>query len=607
MHAATLIVLIVAAGIGSQWLAAQLKLPGILVMIGAGLTLGPLTGLIDIHLEGEELAQLIGLGVAIILFEGAMDLRVAEFRAVGAEVRRLTLIGPPLAWLLGTLAGHYAAGLTWASSAVLGAILVVTGPTVILPLLRQARLNKTTSSLLKWEGIVNDPIGVLLAVVTFQFVTVADEGAVTMLARTGLAIAAAAVLGGVGGWAMTVLYRRGWVPPHLKAPLLMAAVLVVSWASNAVQHESGLLAVTVMGLVVGNAPLVERERILHFKESLTVVLLAMIFIVIPSTLSLDDLRALDWRAAAFVAAILVIVRPASIWLATLRSPMRWQDRALLGWIAPRGIVAAATAGIFGPALVARGYSDADALLPLVFTVIVVTVLAHGLTLGPLARRWGLAASARNGLLLVGASPFSQALGAALREAGVDVLVADGSYRRLKPLRLDETPVWVGEVLSDHAEHGLDVSHLSFVLAATENDYYNALVCRAQTGDFGSAKVFQVPMQEEARHDNRRLPLQKRGHFAFDRESDFATLQGHLDQGWEIRTTALTDKFGPAALEQQLGAHGEDWMLLGAISPSGALRVHSQTHPVTPKAGWRAIVFAPAHVRTAPTETAGATA
>jgi len=598
MHPATLLVVIIAAGVGSQWLATQLRVPGILVMIAAGLTLGPLTGVIQIHMEGEELAQLIGLGVAIILFEGAMDLKVAEFRAVRSEVRRLTLIGPPLAWIFGALAAHYAGGLSWAVSWVVGAILVVTGPTVILPLLRQARLNKTTASLLKWEGIVNDPVGVLLAVVAYQFVTLSGDGAATMLARTGLAIAAAGLLGGLGGQAVSILYRRGWVPPHLKAPLLVAAVLGVSWASNAVQHESGLLAVTVMGIVVGNAKLVERERILHFKESLTVVLLAMIFIVVPTTLTLDDLRALDWRAAAFVAVILLVVRPASIWIATMRSSMRWQDRVLVGWIAPRGIVAAATAGVFGPALVAKGHSDAASLLPLVFVVIVVTVLAHGFTLGPLARRLGLAASARNGLLMVGATPFTRQLAQALREAGVDVLVTDGSYNRLAPVRLDETPVWVGEILSENADHDLDASHLSYALAATDNDYYNALVCRSRTGEFGSAKVFQIPMQSEARHDTRRLPLQRRGHFAFDRESDYEILQARLDEGWGVRTTSLTPEFDFEALEKQLGAQGRDWMLLAAISPTGALRMHSRTHPTAPREGWQAVVFAPVHDRSA---------
>lgn len=590
MHAATTVVLILVAGLGSQWLAARIKLPGILVMIAAGLVLGPLTGAVHVSLDTEELAELIGLGVAIILFEGAMDLRLAEFRKVGAGVRRLTMIGPPVAWVLGALAAHYVGGLSWPVSWVLGAILVVTGPTVIGPLLRQARLNKRTGALLKWEGIVNDPVGVLLAVLTFQYFTLADEGLDTLAVRVLLALGAAAVLGGGGGWAVAWLYRHGRVPPHLKAPLLVALVLVVFWASNQVQHEAGLLAVTVMGVVIGNARLVERERILDFKSSLTVVLLAILFIVIPSTLTREDLTSLDWRAVAFVAVVLLVVRPLSIWIATAFLHLGWRDKLLLSWIAPRGIVAAATAGVFGPALVIGGYEDARALLPFVGAIIVVTVLAHGLTIGPLARRLGLAAADRNGLLIVGASPFSKAIARALHDAGVDVLVTDGSWRRLSSLRKEGVPTWHGEVLSEHAEHELDTSHLSYVLAATDNGFYNALVSRRFHDDFGSTHVFQLPMQRAEGEDPRRLPLQRRGHYAFDRVSDFYVLHGRVRSDWEVWVTSVTEQQDASALAARLGEPSEDWMLLGGISPAGAFRLHSVTHPVALKPGWKAVVF-----------------
>ncbi|MBC7297611.1 MAG: cation:proton antiporter, partial [Demequina sp.] len=232
MHASTVLVIILAAGLGSQWIAAKLRLPGILVMIAAGLVLGPLTGVVRLDVEQAELTELVGLGVAIVLFEGAMDLRLGEFRKVGAGVRRLTIVGPPLAWALGATAAHYAGRLSWPVSWVLGAILVVTGPTVILPLLRQARLRKDVGSLLKWEGIVNDPVGVLLAVLTFQFLTLSGEGVASTAVRMLAALAAAAVAGGGGGWLVAKLYRRGWVPPHLKGPLLVVLVPGVFWVTN---------------------------------------------------------------------------------------------------------------------------------------------------------------------------------------------------------------------------------------------------------------------------------------------------------------------------------------------------------------------------------------
>ena len=278
MHAATLLLIVLAAGLASQWLAALLKMPAIVVLIASGLLLGPVSGVIHISLSQAELTELIGLGVAIILFEGGMDLKLGEFRRVGHGIGRLTIVAPPLAWLLGTLAAHFLAGLSWPVSAVLGAILVVTGPTVILPLLRQARLNKESASLLKWEAIVNDPVGVLLAVLTFQFFTISGGGWAATLTGLGAAIGAAAVLGGLGGWATGWLYRRGAVPEHLKPPILMVLMLAVYWLSNLVQHEAGLLSVTVMGVVLGNVELVERESLQRFKANLTVVLLSVLFI-----------------------------------------------------------------------------------------------------------------------------------------------------------------------------------------------------------------------------------------------------------------------------------------------------------------------------------------
>ncbi|MDR9502241.1 MAG: sodium:proton antiporter [Desulfurivibrionaceae bacterium] len=590
MHTATLMLIILCAGLASQWLAWWLRLPAIIVLITSGLLLGPVSGIIELGLSQAELAELIGLGVAIILFEGGMDLKLGEVRRVGHGVRRLTILGPPLAWILGTLAAHYIAGLSWPVAWVLGAILVVTGPTVILPLLRQARLNKESAALLKWEGIVNDPVGVLLAVLTFQYFTLAGSGWPQVITGLGSAIAVAALLGVLGGWLIGWLYRRGAVPAHLKAPLLMVLVLAVYWASNLIQHEAGLLTVTVMGLVIGNMQLVEREPLHHFKENLTIVLLAVLFIVIPSQLKLEHLELLDWRVAAFVLVILLLVRPLAIGLATLGAPMRGKDKLLLAWIAPRGIVAAATAGIFGPALVAAGYPDAEALLPIVFLIILVTVLVHGLSLGPLARKMSLAAEEENGLLIIGASPWTQALAQTLKNLDVDVVVADGSYQRLKPIRMDGIKVYYGEILSEHAEHELEDEHLSFLLCATDNHYYNALVCKAQGHEFGHHRTFQLAPHQESGQEHKRLTLQQRGYFAFEPPTDFYTLQQRLRDGWTVQSTRLSKDFDLDRLKSSLGEPGDDWVLLGSLSPQRKLQIYSNEQGFKPTAGWTLLYF-----------------
>jgi CPA1 family monovalent cation:H+ antiporter len=592
MHVATLILIILCAGLAGQWLAWRLGLPAIVVLITSGLLLGPLSGIIELGLSQTELTELIGLGVAIILFEGGMDLKLGEVRRVGHGVGRLTILGPPLAWIFGALAAHFIAGLSWPVAWVLGAILVVTGPTVILPLLRQARLNKESAALLKWEGIVNDPVGVLMAVLIFQYFTLAGNDWPEVITGLGSAIAVATVLGGLGGWLTGRLYRRGVVPPHLKAPLLMVLVLAVYWASNLIQHEAGLLTVTIMGLVIGNMELVEREPLRHFKENLTIVLLSVLFIVIPSQLKISQLELLDWRVAAFVLAVLLLVRPLSIGIATLGAPMRRKDKQLLAWIAPRGIVAAATAGIFGPAMVAAGYPDAAALLPIVFLIIIVTVLVHGLTLGPLARKMSLAAKEENGLLIVGASPWTMALAQTLKTLNVDVVVTDGSYQRLKPIRMDGIKVYYGEILSEHAQHELEDEHLSFLLCATDNHYYNALVCKAQGYEFGHHRTFQLAPHQESDQEQKRLTLQQRGYFAFKPPTDFYTLEQRLRDGWTLQSSRLSKDFDLDRLKSRLGEPGDDWVLLGSLSPQKKLHLYSNEQSCKPTTDWTLLYFSP---------------
>jgi len=378
-------------------------------------------------------------------------------------------------------------------------------------------------------------------------------------------------------------------------------VLAAYWVSNLVQHEAGLLTVTVMGLVIGNMKLVEREPLRHFKENLTIVLLSVLFIVIPSQLKTEQLELIDWRVAAFVIVVLLLVRPLSIALATLGAPMRGKDKLLLAWIAPRGIVAAATAGIFGPELVAAGYPDAEALLPLVFLIILVTVMAHGLTLGPLARKMSLAAQEENGLLIVGASPWTQMLAKALKDLDVNVVVTDGSYQRLKPIRMDGIKVYYGELLSEHAEHQLEDDHLSFVLCATDNHYYNALVCKAQGSEFGHHRTLQLAPHQESEQEQKRLTLQQGGYFAFDPPTDFYTLQQRLDDGWTVQSTRLSKDFDLEQFKSRLGEPGENWVLLGSLSPQGKLQIYANEQGVKTTAGWTLLYFAKPYQAEAQTE------
>lgn len=589
---ATLLLIVLTAGLASQWLAWQLKLPAIVILIAAGLLLGPVSGVIPPSHSPRELSGLIGLGVAIILFEGGMYLKLRELRETWGGVGVLVLLGPPLAWSMGAWAAHYVAGLSWPVAIVLGAILVVTGPTVILPLLRQARLNRRTAALLKWEAIANDPMGVLLAVMSFQYFTGPSTQLSASLQNLGIALAAGAVIGGAGGWLTGWLFRRGAVPVHLKAPILMVLVLAVYWLTNLVRNEAGLLAVTLMGMVIGNLQLVERQALQTFQENLAAVLLSVLFIVIPAQLDWQHLALIDWRALLFVLVLMFLVRPITIAIVTLLAPVSYEDKRLLAWIAPRGIVAAATAGLFGPALVEAGHADADKLLPLMFLIIFATVLAHGLTIRPLALRLKLAVPEGNGLLIVGASDFTVALAQALQRLQIEVQIVDGSWSQLKAARMAGVPVHYAEVLSEEGEHGLDTRRLSHLLCATDNDFYNALVCKAQDDAFGHHRTFQTATHDASAAEFKRLSIDSRGYFAFARDASSTLLATRVAEGWAILNTRLTESHGWDAFKRRLDESDPDWLLLGGISPKGVFRLYSPEQRFRLEADWTAIYFAP---------------
>ncbi len=588
---AYLILMVLAVGMLCQWLSWRMRMPAIVLLIAAGFVLGPFTGLLDIKLEQNALTHVIGLGVAIILFEGGMALNLNELKRSGRGIRRLVVLGAPIAWGLGSAAAYFIGGLSWPVSCVLGAILVVTGPTVVQPILEHARLNRRSSSLLRWEGILNDPIGVLLAVLVYQYFTIAGEGLGATLTALSLAVLVALLTGGLGGWLVGKAYRKGFVPEYLKPPILMVLVLIVFSASNLVQKEAGLLSVTLMGMVLGNMQLGERDELQHFKENLTVILISVLFIVITSELELEQLAMIDFRIVLLVLAFLLLVRPLSILLATLGSTIERKDRILLAWIAPRGIVAAATVGLFGPGLVDAGYSDAALLIPIVFAVIIVTVLLHSLTLAPLARKMDLAADDDNGLLIVGASNWSVALADALNKLGIETMLVDGVYQKLKPARMNGLETYYGEILSEDAETELETHHLSHLLCATDNDFYNALVCAAKGPHFGQHRTLQLPSHQEFRQSRQQLSRHQRGDVAFEDSANFEQLHERLSQGWSFQHSLLTDEFTLENLLDNIGSNSNEAILIAAIDADGKLQMKSEQQPLKPAREWRVIYFA----------------
>ncbi|MGQ3675808.1 cation:proton antiporter [Xanthobacter sp. TB0139] len=584
------IALIGMAGMAAQWFAWRLRLPAIVLLLAVGFIAGPGTGFINPAEDfGEIYRPLVSLAVAIILFEGGLTLNFKEIRETSTAVRRIILLAGPMVWVMTALAAHYVGGLTWPTAVVLGAILVVTGPTVITPLLRQAQLASRPASLLKWEAIVNDPIGALFAVVAFEVILVligahhADS-----LAYVVVAAFLCAVLGGIlAAWVIRWTFEHGHVPEFLKAPILLVAVLVAYALTNLVLEEAGLLTVTVMGVVLANTRIASLTEMRRFKETITIVLVSGIFILLTASLTLEDLKSLDWRTVAFVALLLFIVRPVAIMLATIGSGATLQERILTSWIAPRGVVAVAVSGLFGTALAQAGIADANRMVAFTFAVVVSTIILHGFTLSPLAALLKLKSTARPGLLIVGGSGWATSLARKLREVEVPVLIADPNWNHIAEARLAEVPVFFGDILSEEAHHEIDPRQFSKMIAVSDNDAYNSLVCTDFAPELGRSNVFQLGRGEEqsSRHS---LNFTLGGRPLTKDTIPFSELRMRHWQGWVFHATKLTEAFDYKAY---LESRPEQTIIFLWVKPSGAI-IFASTSNGTPSANDRIISYGP---------------
>ncbi|PIQ95621.1 MAG: sodium:proton exchanger [Nitrospinae bacterium CG11_big_fil_rev_8_21_14_0_20_56_8] len=536
---------VVILGIGIQWIAWRLSIPAIILLSVGGILTGPVLGWIDPVRDFGELVQvLIKLAVAIILFEGGLNLKLHELKTSGKTVKRLIGMGLPLSWILGTLAAYYIAGLSFPTAVLLSSIVVVTGPTVIMPLIRNTVVPARITSLFKWEGILNDPLGVLLAVLVFEYFAFwqsqASLGGIIFVLARGVGVSVALGLG--AGYLLKKAFEKHMVPEFLKLPIVLCMVLLVYGCANMALDEIGLLAVTIFGITMGNIGLVIIHELRQFKEHISILLLSTVFIILTASLNPGQLATLDWRCWLFLLAMLFVVRPLAIWIATLGTDLGWKERLLVGWIAPRGVVAASVAGLFGPRMIELGYEDGLILTPMVFSLIFATVILHGFSFSWLAVKLGLAKKSKDGIMIVGASSWSIELARKLREMGLNVLMVDSTWHKLKQARLQSIPIHFGEILSDTSEQNLDLIEMGYLLAATENDAYNALVCNTFIHRFGRDRIYQLPLHKKSEEGDKELRSSSRGHTAFGDEWLYETLLVDHHRGMRFQKTRLTGEF-----------------------------------------------------------------
>lgn len=570
---------IIVLGIASRWAAWRLSLPSILILLIAGFVAGPVTGLLDPdRIMGSLLVPVVSISVAVILFEGGLSLRLSELRAVGGAVRNLVTIGVLVTWAVVSCAAYFILGLDRAISTLLGAILVVTGPTVIQPLLRYIAPSENVNATLKWEGIFNDAVGAILAVLVFQEILAEDAANAPLAIIVGIAktLVIGVVIGGSAAYGLLFALRRYWVPEQLDNGLTLAVVATAFTASNHLQHESGLLTVTVMGIVLANQKKVSVHHIVEFKENLRVLLISTVFILLAARVPLNDLMQLDpWRSALFVLALIVVARPLSVLASTFGSALSWRERLFVSWMAPRGIVAAAVASVFALRLAQTNHAGAEKVVPIVFLVIVATVAIYGLTARPVARLLGVAREEAQGILFMGASAWVRAAAAAVQAEGLRVLLVDTNADNIRLARMQGLPVYHGSILAERALEELDLTGIGRLLAVTPNDEANALAAVSFSRLWGRAGVYQTrPQSKSADPLLAGIPRHLRGQFLFSPTATCASIAGAFDSGASIKRTPLTrtfdykafvDHYGSGALPMFVVRGGE----LGVLDAEGS--------------------------------------
>jgi len=583
--------LVLTLGVVAQWLAWRFKMPSILLLLAFGFGLGQWTGVrIDDYLaEGDghssPLLSAVGLFVAIILFEGGLTLKFRELRVSGLPVLRLCTIAVALSFGITTVFMWKVLQYDLRLSALVGAILTVTGPTVIAPLLRHVNPTRKIAAIIKWEGIVVDPIGAILAVLVFKAALTSNVDAAWTVA--GIAIAKVLAVGVVGGFALgkviEILLRRHWIPDYLQPVFLLAVVAAAFTASNSIEKEAGLVTVTALGIALANQRTVSVRHILEFKENLRTLIISSLFIVLSGRLSIDDLSGVMAKGGLLLAFIILIARPLSVYGSLLFSKRTsLAERSFLAFLAPRGIVAAAVASIFAlefetAAESGRYFGDhseeiaqqATELSSLIFLIIVGTVAIYGLGAAPLARRLGLSSRNPTGILFAGADSWARQAAKALHDDGHQVMMLDTNYANVSAAKLLGLEAQRANILSEFAEEELDFNGLGSLVAGTPNDEVNSLATQRFIHQFGRAGVWQIAPSDIDANERTAAASDVRSQICFTGSPGYLALRDLASGDAMVKKTQITQVF---TFEDFVETYKDtSWIILFLSSPNRGLR------------------------------------
>ena len=576
-------------GILCQWFAWWARLPAILFLLLAGIIIGPLTGLLHPDaLFGEILFPLVSLSVAVILFEGSLTLRFDEIKGLGPVVRNLISIGALITWCITAVAAQYLLGFPAELAWLFGAVVVVTGPTVILPMLRTVRPNARIANILRWEGIVIDPLGALLAVLVFEFIISSQSGNAMekVMLSFGSVVVSGTIIGFISAHALGVVLRHHLIPEYLRNVFSLILVFAVFTLSDVIEHESGLLAVTVMGITLANMKNTNIDDILDFKESLSLLLISGLFIILAARVEFYHFNQIGWPAVGVLAILMLVARPISVFISSIGSDLNFREKLLISWIGPRGIVAAAVASLFALRLEEAGYPDAVFLVPLTFLIIIGTVVIQSGTSEFIAKLLGVREPSPTGALIIGAGNVARAIGKAIQESGLKVILTDSNWENTSLARMEGLPTYYGNPISEHAERHLELTGIGRMLAMSGRANLDTLASLRFKSDFGEKGIYELKTtREKIISDKHKISSRHRGYQLFGEEITHGVLASWLRNGAEIRSTQLSDEFG---FEAYMAKYDGKIIPLFAIDNKKCLQFFVIDGKMKPESGWMII-------------------
>lgn len=512
---------IIILGILAQWLAWKFKIPAILPLILTGLFVGPFSTMFSADgnkwiepvwngqmglFPGESLFNFVSLSIALILFEGGLTLKKDEIRSVGPVIYKLITLGALVTMITAGIAAHFIIGLNWPLSFLFSSLIIVTGPTVITPILRNLPLKKDISTILKWEGILIDPVGALVAVLVFEFISIGgDHGSEytkETLVEFGKIIIIGFSIGFTSAYAFATALKQRWIPHYLLNVVSLALVLSVFVLADLFAHESGLLAVVIMGMVLGNMYLPGLKEVFYFKETISILLISILFILLSANINLSDLELIyNWNSLILFGCVVLVVRPLGVFLSSRKSGLIRNEKIFISWVGPRGIVAAGIASLFGLKLTMQGVENANYITPLVFMIVLGTVLLNATTARIMAKITGVLLKKSEGILIVGASDPSRLIASYLKKNERRVVLIDSNRNNIAQAKNEGLEAFECDIYEDEIFENIELNDIGFLLALTGSPTINEYALNKLKPAFGEEGAYRLISGDEMRDPN----------------------------------------------------------------------------------------------------------